>query len=200
MHDRTRLREALAAALVAAQQARAPDRVLALLRGAYRSLDSARFVDDDMIRWAEAGLGAWRRWSAQNVPSDHHLLVVDASDSAVDGSDSLVEALRALAPELRIARVDAVKSRSATLEALATQPPTAVVFDLDTHDLVPTIEMLEWLAAEFPQIRRIGYARSAESSVRPRERSLYHAIFPKPPTSAQLASVLSSTNDATPHP
>jgi hypothetical protein len=189
MYDRTRLREALADALSAAHDARAPDRVLALLRGAYRSLDSARFVDDDMIRWAEAGLGAWRRWSAQNSPNDHHLLVVDASDS-------LADELRTLAPELRIARVDVVKTRSATLEALATQPPTAVVFDLDAFDLVPTVEMLEWLATEFPHIRRIGVAQTTESFLALRDRGLYHAILPRPTTSTDLATALPSTSEA----
>jgi hypothetical protein len=193
MQDRSRLREALAAALAAAQESRAPDRVLALLRGAYRSLESARFVDDDMIRWAEAGLGAWRRWSAQYAPTDHHLLVVDPSDS-------LVEELRTFATDLRIARVDVVKTRSATLEVLATQPPTAVMFDLDAHELAPTAEMLEWLATEFPHIRRIGCSQSSESFLVLRERGLYHAIVAKPPTSAQLASALAPTTDVTPTP
>jgi hypothetical protein len=190
MQDRSRIREALAAAIAAAQEAHAPDRVLALLRGAYRSLDSARFVDDDMIRWAEAGLGAWRRWSAQNAPSAHHLLVVDSSDS-------LANELRGLAPELRIARVDVVTSRSATLEALATQPPTAMIFDLDARELVPTVEMLEWLATQFPEIRRIGCAEATGSFMVLRDRGLYHAVLPKPPTSEHLASALPSTTDPT---
>jgi hypothetical protein len=183
MQDRTRLREALAAALAAAQEARAPDRVLALLRGAYRSLDSSRFVDDDMIRWAEAGLGAWRRWSAQNVPTTHHLLVVD-------GPESLANELRVLASELRISRVDLVTSRSATLEALATQPPTAVVFDLDARELAPTFEMLEWLATEFPQIRRIVCAEATGAFMVLRDRGLYHAVLPKPLTREHLATAL----------
>lgn len=191
MDDRSRLREALAAALAAAQEARAPDRVLALLRGAYRSLDSQHFVDDDMIRWAEAGLGAWRRWSMQQAPTRHHLLVVD-------GSNSLAADLRALAPELSIARVDVVTSRSATLEALATRPPTAVVFDLDAQELAPTVEMLEWLAAEFPEIRRIGCAQMTGSFMELQQRGLYHALVPKPPTSEHLATALPSTTDPTP--
>jgi hypothetical protein len=189
MYDRRRLREALADALAAARDVRAPDRVLALLRGAYRSLDSPRFVDDDMIRWAEAGLGAWRRWASQNSTSDHHLLVVDASES-------LADELRTIAPELRIARVDVVRSRSATLEALATQPPTAVVFDLDALDLVPTVELLEWLATEFPHILRIGCAQTTAAFLVLRDRGLYHAILPRPPTSTDLATVLPSTNAA----
>ena len=193
MHDRTRLREALAAALAAAQEARAPDRVMALLRGAYQSLDSARFVDHDMIRWAEAGLGAWRRWATQGVPRGHHLLLVAPSES-------LGDELRALAPALHLTRIDVVTSRSATLEALATQPPTAVVFDLDEPELVPTTEMLEWLAMEFPQIRRIGCSHSTQPLLA-RERRLYHAILSKPPTSEELATALPSASDVTPpHP
>src|SRR3954469_24973980 len=78
MHDdRSRLREALGAALAAAQDARAPERVIVLLQGAYRSLESAHFVDAEMIRWAEASLGAWRRWSATRDVAAHRLLVVD---------------------------------------------------------------------------------------------------------------------------
>jgi hypothetical protein len=193
MQDRTRLREALAAALAAAQDARAPDRVLALLRGAYRSLDSARFVDDDMIRWAEAGLGAWRRWSAQIAPADHHLLIVDASRS-------LAEELRTVASSLRIARIDVVTTHSKTLDVLATQSPTAVLFDLDAPELLPTIELLEWLATEFPHIRRIGCSQSHESFLILRERGLYHAILSRPPTSTELGSALPSAGGSTPHP
>jgi hypothetical protein len=194
MQDRTRLREALAAALAEAQEAHAPDRVLALLRGAYRSLDSAQFVDDDMIRWAEAGLGAWRRWSAQLAPTQHHLLVVD-------GSNSIADDLRALAPGIQIARVEVVTSRAGTLEALATQPPTAVLFDLDAHELAPTKEMLEWLATEFPQIRRLGCAEATGPYMLLQQRGLYHAVLPKPPTSEQLATVLAAAaNPSSRHP
>src|SRR4051794_26378767 len=109
MHDRTRLREALAAAIAAAEEARAPDRVLALLRGAYRSLESTRYLDDDMIRWAEAGLGAWRRWSAVRASVDHRLLVVDAAGE-------LAPSLRQIADELGIAQLDVADTRSAALE------------------------------------------------------------------------------------
>lgn len=144
-----------------------------------------------MLRWAEAGLGAWRRWSEQDTPSDHHLLVVDSSES-------LANELRALAPGLRISRVDVVTSRSSTLEALATQLPTAVVFDLDLRELAPSVEMLEWLATEFPQIRRIGCSRATGSFLVLRERGLYHAILSKPPTTAELTTALPSMSDPTP--
>src|SRR5437763_14627148 len=77
MHDRMRLREALAAALAEAHHARAPERLLVLLQRAYQSLESSRFVDDDVIRWAEAGLGAWRRWATAPGRLAHRLLVVD---------------------------------------------------------------------------------------------------------------------------
>jgi hypothetical protein len=191
MHDRLRLREALAAALAAAQEAQAPDRVLALLQGAYRTLESARFADEDMIRWAEAGLGAWQRWWASHVRAarrEHRLLVVDATEE-------LAQALRVVGPDLGVSRVDAVGSRTAMLEALATQPPTAVVFDLDTPRLAPTVELLEWLATDFDRVRRIGFARTADGFLPLRERGLYHALLPKPPTRALLGTALGGEDD-----
>lgn len=184
MHDdRSRLREALAAALGAAQDAHAPQRVLALLQGAYRSLESAQFVDADMMRWAEASLGAWRRWSATVDAGEHRLLVVDPADV-------LGEAVRAALAGAQVGAVRVVATRSATLEALATQPPTAILFDLDSA-LAPTLEMLEWLSTEFPQIRRIGCTATSNSVVGlARERALYDAIIERPPTGEALRHAL----------
>lgn len=185
MHDRLRLREALADAIAGAEEARAPDRVLALLRGAYRTLESTQFVDDDMIRWAEAGLGAWRRWlalQAQSTQSTRTLLVVD-------GDGALAAALSALADDASIGRVRAAASRNAALEALATEPPDAVVFDCDAADLAPTGELLDWLATDLPHLLRLGYA-SDPDALPARERSLFHAVLAKPPAVAPLVAAL----------
>lgn len=178
-----RLREALADAIAAAEEAVAPERVLALLRGAYRSLDSSRFVDDDMIRWAEAGLGAWRRWSSGRGGRAHRLLVVAAGGE-------LASALRDLACDAEDIHIEDASTRTATLEALATQTPTAVVFDLDAPDLAPTADMLEWLAADFGQLRRIAYGNPIDAHAVLRDRGLLHAILPKPPDRDQLLAAL----------
>ncbi len=182
MHDRTRLREALAAALAAAHDARAPDRVLALLQGAYRSLESTHFVDADMIRWAEASLGAWRRWSTARDHAEHRLLVVDPTGA-------LGDSVRAAAATAALGEVEVVRTRTATLEVLATHAPTAIVFDLD-GELVPTVELLDWLATEFPHILRVGCTASPGSLTRERERFLYHAIVARPPSPDALRAAL----------
>jgi hypothetical protein len=186
MHDRVRLREALAAAIAAAQEAGAPDRMLALLQAAYRSLDSARFVDDDMIRWAEAGLGAWRRWASGPWTTEHRLLVVDAVGQ-------LAAAMRTAGGDDSGIHIEAVGTRNATLEALATQSPTAIVFDLDGAELGPSVEMLEWLATEFGQLRRIGYSDAIDRHLLLRDRGLYHAVLIKPPAREPLLAALEST-------
>src|SRR5438270_4887007 len=137
MHDPLRLRERLAGALAAAREARAPDRVLALLQGAYRALESTRFVDDDMIRWAEAGLAAWHRWSSLHARVAHRLLVVD-------GAGELAPSLAAIAHEMQVAHIEVARSKTATLEALARRAPTAIIFDQDETGLAPSTGMLEW--------------------------------------------------------
>jgi hypothetical protein len=185
MHDdRSRLREALATALAAAQDACAPERVIALLRGAYRSLESAHFVDADMIQWAEASLGAWRRWSAARDQGQQRLLVVDAAGEVAD-------AVRAAARIVALGTVGVVTTRNAALEALATHPPAAIVFDLD-GELAPTTELLEWLSTEFPNIRRIGCTSHADPFVRPRDRALYGAIIGHPPSVSELEDAILS--------
>ena len=189
MHDRARLREALADAIAAAEDAVAPDRVLALLRGAYRSLDSSRFVDDDMIRWAEAGLGAWRRWWSSRGGPAHRLLVVDA-----DGE--LAAALREIAADDNSLHVEVVATRTATLEALATQTPTAVVFDLDSRELAPTAEILEWLATDFGQLRRVGYRDGVDAPPTLHDRGLLHAVLTKPPDRDSLFAALDPDRQA----
>jgi hypothetical protein len=186
MHDRVRLREALAGAIAAAQEAGAPDRMLTLLRAAYRSLDSARFVDEDMIRWAEAGLAAWRRWASAPLTTEHRLLVVDPGGE-------LAAALRTVGSDDSGIHVEAVGTRNATLEALATQSPTVIVFDLDAVELAPSVEMLEWLATEFGQLRRIGYSAAVDRHLLLRDRRLYHAVLTKPPARATLLAALESS-------
>jgi hypothetical protein len=183
MHDdRSRLREALAAALAAAQDARAPERVIVLLQGAYRSLESSHFVDAEMIRWAEASLGAWRRWSATRKGAEHRLLVVDATSA-------LGVAVRTAVELAALGTVRVVETRTAILEALATHLPTVIVFDLDA-ELAPTSELLAWLSTEFPQIRRIGCTASVDTLQQSRDRALFHAIIPRPPTAATLRHAL----------
>jgi CheY-like chemotaxis protein len=189
MHDRARLREALATAIAAAQDARAPDRVLALLRGAYRSLESAHFVDPDMIRWAEAGLGAWRRWSASRANVEHRLLIVDPAGE-------LAPTLQQLAPDLGVVQLEVARSRSATLEMLATQSPSAILFDHDAGELAPSVEMLEWLATDFAHIRRIGFARQTDGHDWMRGRGLYHTLLAKPPAREQLELALAPLPDS----
>jgi hypothetical protein len=178
MYGRNQLREALASAIASAEEARAPERVLDLLRGAFRTLDSTRFVDEDMIRWAEASLGAWRRWCASRQ-SSQRIIVVDRN-GVVDS------ALQQIAVDLGLGGVRIARSRNAALEALATYSPTVIVFDRDGTDLAPTIEMLEWLSTDLPQIRRIAYTEQ-NASVSVRERSLYHALLPKPPERESFA-------------
>jgi hypothetical protein len=183
------LREALATAIEAAEEAGAPDRLHGLLLAAYRSLDSDRFVDEDMLRWAEASLGAWRRWSSGHWTSQHRLLVVDAADQ-------LADSLRAVNSEDKDFRIEAVGTRTATLEALATKTPTAVIFDLDAPELAPSIEMLEWLSTEFGQLRRIGYTTRLEPHLPLRDRALYHAVLLKPPERDSLMAALESSAKA----
>jgi hypothetical protein len=172
MTNRTHLREALAAAIVSAEEARAPDRMLDLLRGAFRSLDSAQFVDDDMIRWAEAGLGAWRRWCASESGS-HRIIVVD-------DSGRVSSAIQAITAALELGSVRIAASHTSALEALATYQPTAIVFDRDGGALAPSVEMLEWLATDLPHVRRIAFTQD-EAAVPIRERSQYHVVLSKPP-------------------
>lgn len=180
MHDRLRLREALADAISAAQEARAPDRVLGLLRGAYRTLESAHFVDDDMIRWAEASLGAWRRWLAAQRRGAYRILVVD------DGA--LEQTVKALAAEGALGTVRVARSHSAALEALATDTPDVVLFDCDAT-VAPTAELLEWLATDLPQLLRIGYAHDP-NGVGVRERQRFDVLLPKPATLPSLRAAL----------
>lgn len=183
MHDdRSRLREALAAALGAARDARAPERVVILLEGAYRSLESTQFVDADMIRWAEASLGAWRRWSSSRAGGEHSVIVVDPHGV-------VAAAVQSAADACGITNVCVVTTRNATLEALATHPPTAIVFDVD-GELAPTMELLDWLATDFPHIVRIGCAAAAEPFMRPRERALFDAVVERPPTAESLRRAL----------
>ena len=183
MQERLRLRDALAGAIAAAEEARAPERVLELLRGAYRTLESSRFVDEDMIRWAEAGLGAWRRWSATRLPSDQRLLIIAPGHE-------LAESVRAMAERSQLAAVTIVHTRTAALEALATLSPTVLIFDHDSVELAPSIEMLEWLATDFASVRRIGYCAQPAADAWQRERGLYHALLPKPPTLDALLKAL----------
>src|SRR4051812_11595614 len=105
MNDRNLLREALASAIASAEEARAPERVLGLLRAAFRTLESARFVDEDMIRWAEAGLGAWRRWCAGRRGA-HRIVVVDSRGA-------LSSTLEQLTADLELGAVRIAKSRNA---------------------------------------------------------------------------------------
>lgn len=183
MYDRTRLREALASAIAGAEEARAPERVLGLLRGAYRSLESARYVDEDMIRWAEAGLGAWRRWSALRASVEHRLLVVDSASE-------LAPTLRQIAGEIGIVELEVASTRSGTLEMLATRRPTAIIFDQDARQLAPSVEMLEWLATDFASIRRIGFSQQVNEHDWMRGRGLYHALLAKPPAREALELAL----------
>jgi len=172
MNERNQLREALASAIASAEEACAPERVLGLLQAAFRTLDSARFVDDDMIRWAEAGLGAWRRWSVSQQGS-HRIIVVDSRSD-------IAPTLQQIADELSLGSVRIAPSRNAALEALATYAPTAIVFDRDSSDLAPTVEMLDWLCTDLAHVRRIAFTQR-DAGISMRERSLYHALLPKPP-------------------
>src|SRR6266542_704578 len=172
MSERNQLREALASAIASAEEVGAPERILGLLRGAFRTLDSARLVDEDMIRWAQAGLGAWRRWRAGGAGA-HRIIVVA-------NRDGVGAFLQQIAADLELGGVRISASRNAALEALATFGPTAIVFDRDGTDLAPTAEMLEWLSTDLPQIRRIAYTDD-DSVISLRERCLYHALLPKPP-------------------
>jgi hypothetical protein len=172
MNERNQLREALASAIASAEEARAPERVLGLLRAAFRTLDSARLIDDDMIRWAEAGLGAWRRWSVSQQGSQRIIVI--------DNRSGIAPALQQIVDELSLGGVRIAMSRNAALEALATYAPTAIVFDRDLTDLVPTVEMLEWLSTDLSHIRRIAFTQD-DAGISMRERSLYHALLPKPP-------------------
>ena len=182
MHDVMRLRKALTAALAAAAEARAPERVVALLRGAYATLESARFVDDDAIKWAEASLGAWRRWAAGRRSAGRGLLVV-----AVD--DELVRAVEAIAADAALGAVRLAQSPRAALEALAVATPDAILFDHDGGPLAPSTEMLEWLATDLPLVIRLGYVRDP-STIATRERALYHAVLAKPPAASTLLAAI----------
>jgi hypothetical protein len=182
MNERNQLREALASAIASAEEAGAPERVIALLRAAFRTLDSARLVDDDMIRWAEAGLGAWRRWCMSQRGS-HRIIVVDSRSS-------LSLRLQQIADDLALGGLRIAATRNAALEALATYGPTAIVFDRDLRDIAPTVEMLEWLSTDLSHIRRIAFAEH-DAGISMRERSLYHALLAKPPDRESFITALS---------
>ena len=187
MHDRMRLREALAAALTTAEEAGAPERLIALLRSAYATLESSRFVDQDLIQWAEASLGAWRRWSAGRRSTGRGILVV-SDDCALTSAISRIAADAALGP-VRVAQ-----THRAALEALAAETPDALLFDHDAERLAPSAEMLEWLATDLPLIIRVGYARDP-SAMAPRERGLYHAVLATPPAASPLLAAIAARRD-----